>query len=108
MQTLIKGNKFEKATEGELYTLPDFIKQVDAKTISPELGNITEVIVDGFKTNIAVNGWTWYGPEEQANLFHMPLQGLTILGKFGLDKIQIQIVWVPKKKVEDSKESPKI
>ena len=31
MQNLIKGEKFEKATEGELYTLPDFIKQVDEK-----------------------------------------------------------------------------
>ena len=105
MQTLTKGEKFDKPTKGEAISFKNFMEQVNAKTLLPEHGDITEVIVDGHKTNIAINGWTWYLPEERTKYFHIPLKGLEVPSKFGL-KTEIQIIW--EKKLEIPKEATKI
>jgi hypothetical protein len=74
---------------GKRYSLANFLQMHRTGKITPHDGTISEVIVDGFVTNILIENWNMYQIDEDAEI--MPLKDLESIST------TVEILWIGKK-----------
>jgi len=85
-----KIERFNYSTPfGRVYSLPDFFAQVEKRKITPQMGTISEVLIDGQVTNILIENWDMYQIDPDCEIMSLrefeKLDGLK------------EILWIAKK-----------